>query len=110
MMSLVRTIAALATLLLLMPRSFGQNATGRVPEPSPAQIKAIYRELLSQVRVERIRGDFQGVSAFGSRLAGSSGEAKTFDFVEQKLRTCGAIGVRRFPFSVTVPDPLAEAS
>lgn len=69
------------------------------------EARAAYRSLLPQVQTEHIRAEVRAMSAFGSRLPGSDGEARTFDYVEARLRALGARNVRRIPFTVTVPDP-----
>ncbi|MGV3618637.1 MAG: FtsX-like permease family protein [Fimbriimonas sp.] len=80
-------------------------ATAGFAAPTEAEVRATYTDLLPKVSLDRIRGDFAAVSAFGSRLTGSEGEGKTFAHVERSLTALGAQGVRTYPFDVTVPDP-----
>lgn len=90
---------AVATVCLLLLGLVGARAT------TDEEAKAAYRPLLTQVQAERLRTDIRAMAAFGSRIAGSSGEAKTFDYVEARLRALGGRNVRRTPFTVTVPNP-----
>ncbi|MFZ4508094.1 MAG: PA domain-containing protein, partial [Fimbriimonas sp.] len=78
--------------------------------PTDAEIQALYRDLVPQVRFDRIKGVYESVTSFGSRLTGSSGEAKTFDYVESRLKALGVTGIRRQTFPVTVPDPDARGT
>jgi cell division protein FtsX len=94
------TFALLATAL----------AAFTVAAPTDDQARTAYGELLPQVDLNRIRGDFQTISRFGSRLTGSEGEGKTFAHVEDSLTKLGAQGIRHFPFDVTVPDPTAAGT
>ena len=89
----------------LLPITSARAAPGDGADPSDAQVKTLYGQILSLVREDRIRDDFRKISSFGSRLAGSSGESQTFAFVESQLRALGNPVVRRLPFDVTVPDP-----
>lgn len=75
--------------------------------PTDDQVKAIYRSLTPRVSLDRIRQVYSDIGAFGSRLAGSKAEAKTFDYVEGELRALGAVNIHRDTFPVTVPDPEA---
>ena len=73
--------------------------------PSDDQVKKIYRDLLPQVRLDRIREDYVAISKLGSRLAGSKAESKTFDYAEECFRSLKATNIHREPFTVTIPDP-----
>ena len=66
--------------------------------PSVDQVKQTYRQILNEVQAERIHKDYEGILSLGSRLAGSDGEAKTFDYAERELRRLGAVNVHRDPF------------
>jgi hypothetical protein len=73
--------------------------------PSDDEIRATYKALLPQVKIERVRRDFDAIASFGSRLAGSAGEAKTFDYVETQFRLLGFKNIQRQAFDIVVPDP-----
>jgi cell division protein FtsX len=77
---------------------------------SDEEFKDVYTQLRGRVSLSRIKGDFLSIGSFGSRIAGSEGEAKTFDYVEQQLKAMGARGIRRIPFNVAVPDPAATGT
>lgn len=95
-MSLVRILAALALTLVGGVSAFAQP---KAPD---------YPSILGRVQSDRIRQDYQRISEFGSRLAGSAGERKTFDYVESELKGLGAGKIRRHEFEVSVPDPDAK--
>ncbi|HSI73255.1 MAG TPA: FtsX-like permease family protein [Fimbriimonas sp.] len=76
--------------------------------PTDDEIKATYKTILSQVKIERIRRDFDTIAAFGSRLAGSEGESRTFDYVEAQLKSLGLKNLRRDAFDIVVPDPASR--
>jgi hypothetical protein len=78
--------------------------------PTPEEIQAVYREILPGVRLDRIRTTYQDVSAFGSRITGSTAERKTFDYAEAQMRALGLQSIRREPFKVTIPDPDATGT
>ncbi|HVT11293.1 MAG TPA: FtsX-like permease family protein [Fimbriimonadaceae bacterium] len=69
----------------------------------------LYRSLVVLPSLARIRAHYADVARLGSRLAGSSGEAKTLDYAETRLRALG-LSARREDFRVTVPDPGASAT
>jgi len=100
-MSLSRVLATLGLLALCLAPAAALTAD---------EAKGIYRELLPQVRADRMRKDFDAISSFGSRLTGSAGEAKTFAYVQQKLEAMGGKNVRSYPFPVTVPDPASRGT
>ncbi len=81
--------------------------TGLAGATTDDQVQAELAKLLPKVSLDRIQGDFRAIGALGSRLAGSKGEARTFDLVEAELRRLGAKEIRRVPFDITVPDPEA---
>lgn len=72
-----------------------------------AEAEAEFAKLLPQVSLDRLTRDFREIGAIGPRIAGSSGEARTFDYVEGRMRALGAQNVRRMPFRIAVPDPEA---
>jgi hypothetical protein len=78
-------------------------APGQTPEDHSAE--EAYRRLIQRLESENLRETYRAFERFGSRLAGSSGEAAAFDYLEDRLRKAGLANVRRQPFSVTVPDP-----
>lgn len=81
-------------------------ASGADAGPSTdAQVQATYRSLTSQVQAQRIKEVVDTFSSYGSRLAGSEGEKKTFDEVAKRFAALGLTNLRREPFKVTVPDP-----
>lgn len=92
----------LLTLLLLLFATIAGAA------PTTSEIESLYRRLLPLVGLDRIRQTYRVVGAFGTRIAGSDAEAKTFDYAESRLRALGAQNVHREPFTVTVPDPNAR--
>lgn len=66
-------------------------------------------ELAKRVEPLRLRADLQTIASFGSRLAGSAGEAATLDWAAARLRSLGFTGIEKQPFEVAVPDPEAQA-
>ncbi|MDR3690561.1 MAG: FtsX-like permease family protein [Fimbriimonas sp.] len=84
---------------------FGSLACLAMSTPTDDQIKQIYRQLLPQVRLDRIQRDYRSIAELGSRLAGSTGEANAFDYAEATFRSIGAVNIHRETFRVTVPDP-----
>src|SRR4051812_22281806 len=100
-MSQTRLVAIL-TLLLATALAFGQD--------SPDAVKAVYREIHRAVSGDRLRQDYQQITAFGSRLTGSVAEAKTFDYVQRQLVALGGKNPRRRTYEVTVPDPASTAT
>lgn len=98
----LRLRLALLSLFLLCAHALGAM--------TPEQVTAIYRELLPQVQADRIKGDYSQIAAFGSRIAGSEGEAKTLAYAEAELRRLGAAKIERHPFLVTVPDPASTGT
>jgi len=81
--------------------------TAAFAAPTDDQIKATYRQILPLVDSARIQQTYRDITAFGTRLAGSPGESKTFDYVESRLKSLGAVTIKREPFEVTIPDPKA---
>ncbi len=77
--------------------------------PSADQVKKTYREILTQVRMDRVKSDYEAISQFGPRITGSVGEEQTIRYAEAKLRELKPQAVKREPFTVTVPDPQAIA-
>jgi len=73
-------------------------------DPQDGQVKAIYRELISLVKVDRLRHDYEEIAKIGSRVAGTSGEAAAFKYVEDQLH---APKSQKYPFTVTIPSPNA---
>ena len=76
--------------------------------PTTEEIQATYRQILPQVQLSNIRQTFDQIGGFGSRLSGSTGEAKAFDYVESQLRALGVQNLKRESFDVTIPDPDAR--
>ncbi len=99
-----RSLATLAIGFTLV----GGSLAGSVP--TEAQLRATYGGLLKDVSLANIRQTYADVSAFGSRLTGSTGEAKTLDYVEQKFRDLGLQEIHREKFTVSIPDPDAMGS
>jgi hypothetical protein len=95
-MSLPRLLAVLAAMAAVVCAC---------AQGTPDQVKGIYRELLGQVKAERLHADYERIAALGSRLTGSPAEAKTFDLVERELVALGGKNARRHPYDVTLPDP-----
>jgi cell division protein FtsX len=85
-------------------------ATLATAAPTDDEIKATYRQILPLVDSAKVQQTYRDIASFGSRLAGSAGEAKTFDYVESKLKGMGAANIVREPFSVTVPNPDATGT
>ncbi|AIE85190.1 FtsX-like permease family protein [Fimbriimonas ginsengisoli] len=79
-------------------------------QTTPDAVRGVYREILGQVKAERLRRDYERIAAFGSRMAGSPAEAKTFDLVQGELTNLGARNPRRHKYNITVPDPSAAAT
>ncbi len=65
-------------------------------------------ELAQKVEPGRLSADLHTVASFGSRLAGSTGEADTLEWVATRLRGLG-FTVKKQAFDVAVPDPGAQA-
>ena len=51
-----------------------------------------------------MRRDVAVLSSFPSRITGSQGEQKAFDYIEGRLRQLGATNIHREPFEVAIPD------
>ncbi len=73
--------------------------------PTDKEIQAIYRQEIAKVRIDRLEQTIKTAASFGSRLTGSVGEQKTFDFAERRFREIGLENIRRETFKVTIPDP-----
>ncbi|HTQ08798.1 MAG TPA: M28 family peptidase, partial [Fimbriimonadaceae bacterium] len=82
---------------------------GLIASVASAASDADYRAIIAQPSRSRIEATYQAISALGSRLAGSKGEAAAFDYAQFRLQALG-MKCRREPFAVTVPDPDATAS
>lgn len=77
--------------------------------PDTSDVDA-YRRLIGEVRRDRLATTVRDISGFGSRLAGSAGEQRTFAYVESAFKSLGLTNIRHEPFDVTVPDPSAKGT
>lgn len=75
-----------------------------------AKATEAYKKLVSMVSLERLQKSYREIGSFGSRLAGSRGEAQLLDYAESEFRRMGLQKIRREPFPVTVPDPDAQGT
>lgn len=101
-MQLALRILTLVTPLLV---AVACNRTQTTSESSASKtIGQTYSHLIGQVKVENLRSDVIQISQIGSRLTGGSGEKKTFEIVEKRLRDLKLQNIRYETFDVTVPD------
>jgi cell division protein FtsX len=75
--------------------------------PTDDQIKATYARILAQVRLDRLRADFDAIYAIGPRIAGSEGEHRTFQYARREFERLGLSNIRFDEFKVAVPDSSA---
>ncbi len=67
-----------------------------------------YKRLLAQPDSANIRRHLTTLTKNPTRLAGSTGEAAAFDYLEGELRALGARSIERQPFKVSIPDPTSK--
>lgn len=92
----------LVTLLLCI------SACARTPSKAETEraksINSTYEGIIGRVDAKSLKADVERIAQIGNRLTGSSGEKKTFEFVEARLGQLGLQNIRYETFQVTVPD------
>lgn len=75
--------------------------------PTDAEIQSTYAKIIAKVNLDRLRKDYAAIGAIGSRVAGSSGERRTFDYVKHQFQAMGLSNITFDSFPIAVPDPSA---
>ena len=110
-MRLRKNVLFCASLVALFTSSWAEKTPDELrADKLGADAAKAYEQLARSVDFNHIQTLYRDISTFGSRIAGSSGEANTIQYAKTTFERLGLKNIRTEPFNVTVPDPDAEGS